>query len=54
MLILMKFDGKYARCNAGMHLIMKNSVNIFKDGWMGQNLNYEKIFKKLRFLLKFK
>jgi len=32
----------------------KYSVNIFKDGWMGQNLNYEKIFKKLRFLLKFK
>jgi hypothetical protein len=28
----MKFDGKYARGNAGMHLIMKNSVNIFKDG----------------------
>jgi len=52
MLILMKFDGKYARCNAGMHLIMKNIVLIYLK--MGQNLNYEKIFKKLRFLLKFK
>ena len=28
MLILMKFDGKYARCNADE----KYSVNIFKDG----------------------